>query len=161
MTDKEREEREERDAAAAARRSLAPGALVAVTFLEMYAPYNAGETAGVDRDLAERLVKAGKAVYHGERREDGRPAFDGDQAVDLAVAPNHPMRSPSQLAEQQFPATHPAAVGQVPATHPLDATGAVAAQAPMDTSSGRDMTGTVVEDKDTRIEPKGSGKSKR
>lgn len=155
MTDKEREDRENLDAAAAARRSLAPGALVPVTFLEMYAPYNAGETAGVDQDLAARLVKAGKAVYYGERREDGRPAFDGDQPVDLAVAPNHPMRSPSQLAEQQFPATHPSAVAVVPG-HPLDAPGA--AVMPLDTSSGRDMTGTVVEDRDTKVH---HGKGKR
>ncbi len=108
--------------------------LVAVTFHEMYAPYNAGETAGVDRELAARLVKAGKAHYYGTAvHEEGRPAFDGDQPVDQAVAPNHPMRSASQSAEHQIPSNSVA--GGAPVLHPAPG---------LDSSSGRDMAGTVV-----------------
>jgi hypothetical protein len=101
MADQEQVDREAKEEARELEQQ--PGGLVAVTFHEMYSPYNAGETAGVDRDLAARLVKAGKAHYFDAalKHEDGRPAFDGDQPVDLAVAPNHPMRSASQSAEQQ------------------------------------------------------------
>lgn len=129
MADQEQVDREAREARELAQQ---PGGLVAVTFHEMYSPYNAGETAGVDRDLAARLVKAGKAHYYdaAPRHEDGRPAFDGDQPVDLAVAPNHPMRSASQSAEQQVrPGRGDANLGT------------------LDGSSGRDMTGVVVEEK--------------
>lgn len=131
-----------------------PGGLVPVTFLEMYAPYNAGETAGVDADLAARLVNAGKATYYGVVREDGRPAFDGDQPVDLAVAPNHPMRSPSQLAEQQIPSDGRGHAEPRPGASVLPSPdGGVSAR--LDSSSGRDMAGTAEKD------DKGSHKGKR
>lgn len=125
MADQEQVDREAQEARELAQQ---PGGLVAVTFHEMYSPYNAGETAGVDADLAARLVKAGKAHYFGTApvHEDGRPAFDGDQPVDLAVAPNHPMRSASNLPEQQIQG------------RPAEAPGR------LDSSSGRDMTGATV-----------------
>lgn len=38
----------------------------AVTFQAPYAPYNAGETAGVPAEVAARLIAAGRAVRAGE-----------------------------------------------------------------------------------------------
>lgn len=121
-----------------------PGGLAPVTFREAYPPYNANETAGVDADLAARLVKAGKASYHGLRHEDGRPAFDGDQPVDLAVAPNHPMRSPSQLAEQQIPSDGLGHAEPRPGASVIPSP--LGAAVPLDSSRGRDMKGTPEKD---------------
>ena len=158
--DEKDQDKGQKQVAADDRRGLVP-----VTFLESYPPYNANETAGVDADLAQRLVSKGKARYHELRHDDGRPAFDGDQPVDLAVAPNHPMRSPTQLAEQQIPSdglghavpapgaralpndqapdarTTSLAGSQDPSTVP--GTGAAAK---LDTSAGRDMKGTSEKD---------------
>lgn len=60
-------------------------AIVGVTFLRAYHPWNAGERAGIDEKEAARLVKCGAAVYRDKKLAPvSQPVAEAQEVIDQA-----------------------------------------------------------------------------
>lgn len=60
-------------------------AIVGVTFLRAYQPWNAGERAGIDEKEAARLVKCGDAVYRDKNQTPApRPVAEAKDVIERA-----------------------------------------------------------------------------